>query len=78
MIYREAAIATFRREHRARLPNNVARVMALTTKQDIVMRVPITTTRVGPDRLFGDEIFFLMRVSRGRYVIAGVAEKIPY
>jgi hypothetical protein len=43
-------------------------------RSDLLARVPIATARVGHDRLFGDEILFLLRLDRGRLRIREAAE----
>jgi len=46
----------------------------LMTVHDMLVRVPITTTRIGVDRVFGDEIIFVVRRVDGTYRIQGVFE----
>lgn len=41
---------------------------------DLLIRVPLTLTRIGNERLFGDEMQFLLRPGPGGYVIEGLQE----
>jgi hypothetical protein len=47
---------------------------ALMTAHDVLVRVPIVTTRIGVDRVFGDEIIFVLRRADRTYRIQGVFE----
>jgi hypothetical protein len=38
------------------------------------VKVPIDTSRVGPDKFFPDTILFVLRRDDGRYKIAGYGE----
>jgi hypothetical protein len=42
---------------------------------DLLVRVPITTPRVGAEPLFGDVVILLLRRDEGHFKIAGVAEE---
>ena len=44
---------------------------------DILVRIPIATTRVGTDVLFGDEIKLLLRRDGNKYRIRGYGEIVP-
>jgi hypothetical protein len=73
-IYREAEIQIFRAEDSVEaLPHPAVRPEAL-GENDIVLRVPILTTRVGAERLFGDELVLWMRRDGERYRIYRVLE----
>ncbi len=44
---------------------------------DVLVRVPIETPRLGGDRLFGDVVVLLLRREEGRFKIAGFTEEEP-
>lgn len=68
-IYREAEIHVFRAEDTLdALPHPTVRPEAL-GENDVVVRVPILTTRVGAERLFGDEMVLWLRRDGDRYKI---------
>ncbi len=68
-IYREAEIHVFRADDTLdALPHPTVRPEAL-GENDIVLRVPILTTRIGAERLFGDEMVLWMRRDGDRYRI---------
>ncbi len=73
-IYREAELQIFRPEDSAdALPHPTVRPEAL-GENDVVVRVPIVTTRIGAERLFGDELILWMRRDGDRYRIYRVFE----
>jgi hypothetical protein len=73
-IYREAELSIFRPEDALdTLPSPAVRPEAL-GENDVVIRVPILTPRVGADRLFGDEMILWMRREGDRYKIYKVME----
>ena len=68
-LYREAEIQIFRADDTPdALPHPAVRPEAL-GENDVVVRVPILTTRIGAERLFGDEIVLWMRRDGERYRI---------
>jgi hypothetical protein len=68
-IYREAEIRLFRPDDALEtLPHPAVHPEAL-GDNDIVVRVPILTTRIGAERLFGDEMVLWMRRDGERYRI---------
>lgn len=44
---------------------------------ETLVRIPVATTRVGADVLFGEEILLLLRRDGGRYKIRGYGERFP-
>jgi hypothetical protein len=73
-IYREAEIQIFRAEDSVEaLPHPAVRPEAL-GDNDVVLRVPILTTRIGAERLFGDDLVLWMRRDGERYRIYRVLE----
>ena len=68
----DAEVYTYNDLH-ARLRGRPAPPAAMTTR-DVLVRARVLTPRVGPERLFGDEIALLLRPSVGRYVIHEVYE----
>jgi hypothetical protein len=73
-IYREAELSVFRAEDSPdTIPHPSIHPEAL-AEGDVVVRVPIITTRVGADRFFGDEIVFWMRRDGDRFRIYRVLE----
>jgi hypothetical protein len=45
--------------------------------EETLVRIPIATTRVGADVLFGEEILLLLRRDGARYKIRGYGERFP-
>ena len=43
---------------------------------DTLVRAHILTARVGPDRLFGDEIVLVLQKVNGRFAVRAVVEEI--
>ena len=73
-LYREAELQIFRADDALdALPHAAVRPEAL-GDNDVVVRVPILTTRIGAERLFGDEIVLWMRRDGDRYRIYRVLE----
>ena len=58
------------------LPGRPSRPMAMGT-DDVLVRIPIATPRLGADILFGDEIRLLLRRDGSRYRIRGYGEVVP-
>ena len=66
-LYREAEVQIFRADDTPdALPHPAVRPEAL-GENDVVIRVPILTTRIGAERLFGDEIVLWMRRDGERF-----------
>ena len=73
-IYRGAELQIFRADDTVeRLPHPAVHPEAL-GEGDVVVRVPILITRVGADRLFGDEVVLWMRRDGDRYRIYRILE----
>ena len=74
-LYREAEIQIFRADDTPdALPHPAVRPESL-GDNDVVLRVPILTTRVGAERLFGDEIVLWMRREGDAYRIYRALEE---
>jgi hypothetical protein len=58
------------------LPGRPSRPTAMGT-DDVLVRIPIATPRLGADVLFGDEIRLLLRRDGARYRIRGYGEVVP-
>jgi len=77
LVYREAELQIFRAEDAVDAPPHPAiraDVLAGLTGNDVVVRVPILTPRVGADRLFGEELVLWLRRDGDRYRISRVLE----
>ena len=73
IVFRDAELELYRSQDLARL--RPARTLALSVQgNDVLVRVPIATPRLGRTRLFGDEITFLLRPSGGSFKIVEMAE----
>ena len=79
-VYRRGDVTTFRGESLDSLPLEVRHLdpMDATAPSDVVLRVPISTTAIQNERLFGDELFFWLRREGDHYQIYRMAEDIPY
>jgi hypothetical protein len=73
-VYRESQVETYRmvgnvtpRSRTGSLPLDVA-------GEDLLLRVPIVATRAGSTRLFGDEMWFLLKPGPNGYRIAELVE----
>jgi len=73
VIYREAEVVTYRARDLPDLPPT-RRPPLRARGDDVVIRVPISKPRTGRTRLFGDEIWFLLRSDAGAYRIEEMAE----
>ncbi|MRG97940.1 hypothetical protein [Polyangium spumosum] len=74
VVFREAELEVFRAEDAlTSSPHPAIRVEALSAG-DVVVRVPITTSRVGADRLLGDELVLWLRRDGERYRIYRIVE----
>lgn len=74
-VYREAAIEW---SHAGEPFGSVARTGSdlPTERGDLVVRVPIATTSVDKDRLFGDEIVLVLRYRQGRLQVVEMSEPL--
>jgi hypothetical protein len=73
-IYREAELQIFRAADALEaLPHPSVHPEAL-GENDVVVRVPILTTRIGSERLFGDDLVLWMRRDGDRYRIYRILE----
>ena len=73
VVYRDAELVTYRARDLPELPAS-RRPPLHARGDDVVMLVPIIQPRTGRTRLFGDEIWFLLRSDAGGYHIAEMAE----
>jgi len=73
VVYRDAEVVTYRARDLPDLPAS-RRPPLRARGDDVVIRVPITQPRIGRTRLFGDEIWFLLRSDAGGYHIEEMAE----
>lgn len=73
VLFRDADVEVYRSEDVPGLRPPRALGLAL-QGQDVLVRVPVATTRVGRTRLFGDEITFLLRPTGGAFKIVEMAE----
>lgn len=75
LVYRESEMETYRPGDLARLKASRRLPLAISNNQ-VLIRVPIATPRVGHQRLFADEMLFVLRpkAGNGRYVISGIDE----
>ncbi len=73
-LYREGEVEIFRAEDAAFAPRPPAIGAESLDPNDFVMRVPILIPRVGPDRLFGDEVTIWLKRDGSRFRIHQVIE----
>jgi hypothetical protein len=72
--YRDSMVETYRFEDLAEpLPGRPLRPVSM-TPQDVLIRVPVTRTRYGIDRVFGEELLFLLRRQGRQFEIHTVHE----
>jgi hypothetical protein len=74
-MYRPAEVEIYGVEDLG-LPGRPSRPVAM-GNDEVLVRVPIATTRVGADVLFGEEVLLLLRRDGGRYKIRGYGERYP-
>lgn len=74
-IYRETEIEIYRAEDAVEAPPHPAIQTQTLDDDDVLVRVPIVTARVGADRLLGDEILFWLRRDGARFRIYRVLEE---
>jgi hypothetical protein len=70
--YRESSIQTYNAEEHARVEGTGAVLSPHSSQMEpsqIVIRVPIALTQIGPNRLFGDEITFLLSPTDKGFII---------
>lgn len=72
LVYRPQDVEVWARDELG-VPGRPARPTSM-TGDDVLVRVPIATPRVGADVLFGDEIRLLLRREGARYRIRGFGE----
>jgi len=74
VVFREVEVEVFRAEDaQTSSPHPAIRIEALSAG-DVVARVPITTSRIGSDRLLGDELVLWLRRDGDRYRIYRIVE----
>jgi hypothetical protein len=74
VVFRDAELEVYKSEDLARL--KPPRALAMSVQgDDVLVRVPIATSRVGRTRLFGDEVTFLLRPSGSSFKIVEMAEE---
>lgn len=73
-IFREAELEIYRAEDALDTPPHPAIRLEALNDNDVVIRAPILTSRVGADRLLGDEIIFWLRRDNDRYKIYRIVE----
>ncbi len=72
--YRESMVETYRFEDLVEpLPGRPLRPVSMTA-QDVLVRVPVTRTRYGIDRVFGEELLFLLRRQGRQFEIHTIHE----
>jgi hypothetical protein len=74
-MYRPQDVEIYARDELG-LPGRPSRPKSMEA-DDLLVRIPIATTRVGADVLFGDEIRLLLRREGSRYKIHGYGEVVP-
>ncbi|MSP25555.1 MAG: hypothetical protein EXR75_10395 [Myxococcales bacterium] len=78
-IYREAEVRTFRPEEVHALPRRVAAAVLAEplAPEDLVLVVPITAPAIKNQRVFGDELTFILRRAEARFRIFRMIETTP-
>jgi hypothetical protein len=72
--YRESMVETYRFDDLGgSLPNRPVRPVGM-LQQDVLVRVPISRTRLGLDRVFGEEMLFVLRWVGSKFEIQTVYE----
>jgi hypothetical protein len=74
LVYRDAELTIFRAEDALETPPHPAIRTEALAGNDVVIRVPILTPRVGAERLFGDEMIVWLRRDGDRYRIYRILE----
>lgn len=74
VLYQDADVELYRYDDlEAVLPGRPFRPPEM-ARTDLLLRVPLLVVRAGNDRVFGDEMLFLLRRDRGRYRIRQLIE----
>lgn len=74
LVYREEEMDVYRASDTLELqPHRAIRIQEL-GEDDVVVRFPIRATRVGTERLFGEEMVIWLRLDRGAFRIYRIAE----
>lgn len=74
LIYRDTELTIYRAEDALDTPPHPAIHLDALRGNDVIIRVPILTTRIGADRLFGDEIVLWLRRDGDHYRIYRMLE----
>ncbi len=77
VVYQDRRVETYRPEdalHLGRMPQRATASLA-TAGNDLLVRVPVQTPRLGRARLFGDEVWFVLRPSPNGYRIVQMLEE---
>ncbi len=75
LMYRAQDVEIFARDELG-LPGRPSRPASMGA-DDLLVRIPVATPRLGADILFGDEIRLLLRRDGSRYRIRGYGEVVP-
>lgn len=75
LMYRPQDVEIFARDELG-LPGRPSRPTTMGS-DDLLVRIPIATPRLGADILFGDEVRLLLRRDGARYRIRGYGEVVP-
>ncbi|MEZ4224078.1 MAG: hypothetical protein R3B13_24230 [Polyangiaceae bacterium] len=73
-LYREAEVETYRGEDLQRLASSRT-IPHSVSGHDVLVHVRITTPRVGRERLFGDEVSFVLRPAEQGFSIVEIIEE---
>jgi hypothetical protein len=73
-IYRESELEIYRAEDALEVPPHPAIQTQTLDDDDVLVRVPIVTARIGADRLLGDEVLFWLRRDGTRFRIYRLLE----
>jgi hypothetical protein len=73
-IFRPADLEIYRAEDALETPPHPAIRLEALNDNDVVIRVPVLTSHIGTERLFGDEIIFWLRREGDRYRIYRLLE----
>lgn len=78
-LYRDADVRTYPSAHAHALPRRIAGGVLSEPlgPDDVVLIVPITAALQKGERLFGDELTFVLRRTADRFVIAKIVEEVP-
>jgi hypothetical protein len=78
-VYRETSIETYRFKDLDEAEGDRPLRPPVMDQQDVLIRVPVEIRRVGVDRVFGDEILFVVRRVEGSFRIRALIEDFqPY